>query len=988
VGIGGAGKTAIADRFLRSLPGVLATPGIDSDPTLTPPRSLFVFSFYDAPNADTFFHELAGWLDDQEDAKVSYERTVRRLEKEPGALLVLDGLEKVQDTGQRSGDFGQLLDGRLRDLVLRAAEGWLPGVQFVITSRFQLFDALAEGGSHFQQILVEELTPEASVALLRQRGVRGPDHVLVPLARDQGLHALSIDLLGGYVTRFLDGDPAHWTPDSMIAETGAEVDPQVAAIRLQERRFARLAERYGELLLESDPASLALLQRVCLFRLGVDAATLALIFTGEGKEGVAGPELANLDETGLVAKLELLVGMKLLERDEDERYNTHPAVRDGFLKNLDEEVERRGHDAVREGLEVSLGDQPGRNPSEPTILDLLEEIVHHALAADLVGEAWSIYWDRIGGYENLGSRLGAYDRGERICRAFASGLPPEDVPLPKGLSKLRQAIFINGWALYLNELGRLGAAVRCYERGAELAVQREAWEGASIGKQNLADVLLLAGHLTDALGVAGEALSLAEQVADARAALRNSYGCRAHVSVLRGETESALTDFRDALHWQHQHEREQELKPAFWGLLGVWHTLLIARLGQNKEATRLAQVNKEIIRSGWEERHHFIPRCDLVLAELARERQDINTAQRLLDASYEWAIACDAKELLCWAALVRARLEERLEDARRSLEDGLRIARDCGFGIYHIDLLLQRACLFLDQGDATAALTDIDISLFEGVHPPEDSGLPELLAATDLECGYAWGEAEGRHLRGEALLLQAAQKLGREIFEPSDRPQLTADARSLIDEGQSCLEQALECWRPLHDPQPDNVNFIHPTTGDQYNYRAEETYRLLEDLERGILTRRELRAPQPPNDEPLAADKISEVKMGFDVFLSHNSQDKPAVRDLKQRLGAHNLTCWLDEDELRPGIPWQELLEEGIKSSGSTAVLVGKDGIGPWEDEEMRAALSLAVRDKRPVIPVLLPGASSKPDLPIFLGNRTWVDLRDGFTTDGLDKLV
>ena len=43
----------------------------------------------------------------------------------------------------------------------------------MITSRFQLFDPLAEGSPRFRQIPVEELTPAASVALLRQRGVRG-----------------------------------------------------------------------------------------------------------------------------------------------------------------------------------------------------------------------------------------------------------------------------------------------------------------------------------------------------------------------------------------------------------------------------------------------------------------------------------------------------------------------------------------------------------------------------------------------------------------------------------------------------------------------------------------------------------------------------------------------------------------------------------------------------------------------------------------------
>jgi hypothetical protein len=125
----------------------------------------------------------------------------------------------------------------------------------------------------------------------------------------------------------------------------------------------------------------------------------------------------------------------------------------------------------------------------------------------------------------------------------------------------------------------------------------------------------------------------------------------------------------------------------------------------------------------------------------------------------------------------------------------------------------------------------------------------------------------------------------------------------------------------------------------------------------------------------------------FNVFLSHNSSDKPMVRQLNTALQARGLTTWFDEEQLRPGIPWQQLLEEGIKSSGSVAVLVGADGLGPWEDEEMQGALRLAVRDGRPIIPVLLPDAPEQPELPLFLGNRTWVDLRGGLTEDNLDRL-
>jgi hypothetical protein len=126
----------------------------------------------------------------------------------------------------------------------------------------------------------------------------------------------------------------------------------------------------------------------------------------------------------------------------------------------------------------------------------------------------------------------------------------------------------------------------------------------------------------------------------------------------------------------------------------------------------------------------------------------------------------------------------------------------------------------------------------------------------------------------------------------------------------------------------------------------------------------------------------------FNAFLSHNSKNKPVVRELKDRLVASQLKVWFDEDELRPGVPWQDLLEAGIRESQSVVVMVGTDGLGPWEDEEMQGALRLAVREKRPVIPVLLPGCAEVPELPIFLGNRTYVDLRKGISLEGFNNLL
>ncbi len=114
----------------------------------------------------------------------------------------------------------------------------------------------------------------------------------------------------------------------------------------------------------------------------------------------------------------------------------------------------------------------------------------------------------------------------------------------------------------------------------------------------------------------------------------------------------------------------------------------------------------------------------------------------------------------------------------------------------------------------------------------------------------------------------------------------------------------------------------------------------------------------------------------FDVFLCHNGQDKAAVKQIGERLKERGILPWLDVWELRPGLPWQQLLENQIAQIKAAAVFVGKDGIGPWQRQELDAFLREFVQRGCPVIPVLLADAPQEPALPIFLRAMTWVDFR------------
>ena len=117
----------------------------------------------------------------------------------------------------------------------------------------------------------------------------------------------------------------------------------------------------------------------------------------------------------------------------------------------------------------------------------------------------------------------------------------------------------------------------------------------------------------------------------------------------------------------------------------------------------------------------------------------------------------------------------------------------------------------------------------------------------------------------------------------------------------------------------------------------------------------------------------------FDVFLCHNSEDKPAVREIAQKLSQENIKPWLDEEQIRPGTSWQTALGQQIKSIQSAAVFVGENGLGPWQNQEIQALLNQFVKRERPVIPVILPSVKTTPEMPWTLENLHCVDFRTDF---------
>jgi GTPase SAR1 family protein len=149
------------------------------------------------------------------------------------------------------------------------------------------------------------------------------------------------------------------------------------------------------------------------------------------------------------------------------------------------------------------------------------------------------------------------------------------------------------------------------------------------------------------------------------------------------------------------------------------------------------------------------------------------------------------------------------------------------------------------------------------------------------------------------------------------------------------------------------------------------------------------RAADSQRDLSTAASKLQgKIATGdFDVFLCHHGVDKTPVKKIGEQLKERGILPWLDEWELRPGIPWQRLLEERIEQIKSAAVFVGKNGIGPWQQLELEAFLREFANRGCPVIPILLPDAPDEPQLPRFLKGMTWVDFRSQ-DPDPMERLI
>jgi len=407
VGLGGCGKTALAAEFLSTvdLPDEMLS-------------GLFVWSFYNDVDSSAFFQSayqfFSGGKTTDATGPAAIAQLTRVLQAVPSALIVLDGIERIQrDRSDAGGNFGKIEDGLVRQLASRVALG-INGVKCLFTSRFPFPDLAPWERTSVQILDIDRMSAADALTLLERRRVTGNRAELKQIVRAFGRHALTLDFLGRYVTAYSDG-----TASAAMALPEPSVESDIP----QERKLAKVFSAYERSL---DELELAFLSGLALLRHSIKVGDLYQVLTRRGTAAAqqvadAGIEvrpspLDGLDFNAFARTALHLTNLHLIVPETAGRLTAHPSVRDHFSGLV--ENPHLVHTAAYHHYE-RLSVRPGRKFAEDKeALDALEELIYHSAAADKIDIAKAIYSDRMGGYHHLAWRLGQYARCHRILEFF------------------------------------------------------------------------------------------------------------------------------------------------------------------------------------------------------------------------------------------------------------------------------------------------------------------------------------------------------------------------------------------------------------------------------------------------------------------------------------------------------------------------------------------------------------------------------------------
>ncbi len=108
------------------------------------------------------------------------------------------------------------------------------------------------------------------------------------------------------------------------------------------------------------------------------------------------------------------------------------------------------------------------------------------------------------------------------------------------------------------------------------------------------------------------------------------------------------------------------------------------------------------------------------------------------------------------------------------------------------------------------------------------------------------------------------------------------------------------------------------------------------------------------------------------IFLSHNHNDKPFVRELAKYLKQYGIEVWVDEAEIKIADSLIEKVGKAITENAFVGIVISRHSVkSAWVERELQIALQREFREKRVVVlPILLDDS----ELPVFLSDKLYAN--------------
>ncbi len=128
------------------------------------------------------------------------------------------------------------------------------------------------------------------------------------------------------------------------------------------------------------------------------------------------------------------------------------------------------------------------------------------------------------------------------------------------------------------------------------------------------------------------------------------------------------------------------------------------------------------------------------------------------------------------------------------------------------------------------------------------------------------------------------------------------------------------------------------------------------------------------------------VKKHYECFICHSKQDEQAAIQLKNRLHESNIESWFDEDDLRTGEQYISEIAKAIHNIPLAIILIGPNGLGPFQDQEVQHLEFCSAANAKGVIVVEYNGGSLPEKFKHLSGGRKLVFLE--WNIENMDSIA